>query len=319
MIWQLRTQRIELGDKPVLMGIVNVTPDSFSDGGQFYRSGKLEIHAAVDFALQLIDEGARVIDIGAESTRPGAKRITADEELRRLIPVVAAIREKTETPISVDTSRAVVAKEAVGAGAEIVNDISGATFDPKMLAVLQETGAGVCLMHIQGMPETMQRSPYYNDVVSEVTHWLAGRKQAATDAGIFPERIVLDPGIGFGKNVEHNIAILQNVGRLHQLGSPLLFGVSRKRFLDALSGCDDTLYSRRLETPEADYGSPATQCCCAKPKAAAHTGCGIPQNRLSGTIAVTLFLASQGVRIFRVHDVGEIHHALTAWQLMMKK
>ena len=284
MIWQLRTRRIEPGDKPILMGIGNVTPDSFSDGGQFYTPvGKLDIHAAVDFALQLIDEGAHIIDVGAESTRPGAKRIDTDEELRRLIPVVVAIREKTETPISVDTSRAVVAREAADAGAEIVNDISGATFDPKMFAVLRETGVGVCLMHIQGTPETMQQSPHYDDVVSEVTHWLAGRKQAALDAGISPERIVLDPGIGFGKNAEHNVAILQNIERLHSLGSSLLFGVSRKRFLDTLSGSDNTA-----------------------------------QNRLSATIAVTLFLASHGVQIFRVHDVGEINRALTAWQFITR-
>ncbi|MDR1492725.1 MAG: dihydropteroate synthase [Planctomycetaceae bacterium] len=275
--WRLRTQKLNFNNEPLLMGIINVTPDSFSDGGQFYRNKRLEVSAAVDYALRLVEEGAAILDVGAESTQPGSQRIDETEELRRLVPVVAAIHEKTTTPISVDTYRAAAARESIAAGAEIVNDISAATDDPEMLSVLCETRAGVCLMHKQGMPQTMQKSPRYNDVVAEVAAYLEERKQTLIRAGIMKEKITLDPGIGFGKSPEHNFRLLRETKALHALESPLLYGVSRKRFIDALTGTDNSRF---------------------------------PKNRLPGTLAVTIYLALRGVQIFRVHDVAATRQAL---------
>ena len=259
------------------MGIVNLTPDSFSDGGRFYRGGRVDVTAAVDRALQLIDEGAAIIDLGAESTRPGSQRIDETEELRRIVPVVAAICEKTSVPVSVDTYRAATAREAIAAGAEIVNDISAATFDARMLPLLCESNVGVCLMHIQGTPQTMQQSQHYDDVVAEVAAYLTERKDALIAAGISPERITLDPGVGFGKDASHNLRLLREVETLHAIGLPLLYGISRKRFVDALTGCDHV---------------------------------NDPELRLPGTLAATLFLAQQGVQIFRVHDVAATKQAV---------
>ena len=278
--WQLRTQHIDLTRGPVLMGIVNLTPDSFSDGGRLYRGGRLDVSAAVDYALQLADEGATILDLGAESTRPGSLPIDKTEELRRLVPVVAAICEKTKVPVSVDTYRAAVARECLAAGAEIINDITAATFDEEMLPLLCETGAGVCLMHKKGTPQTMQVDPHYDDVVAEVAAYLAERRNALVTVGILPERIVLDPGIGFGKTAAHNLRLLRETDTLLALGQPLLYGISRKRFLDTLTGVE-------------------------------HPQC--PEHRLPGALAVTLFLASRGVRIFRVHDVTATQQALDAF------
>ena len=278
--WQLRTQNIDLTRGPVLMGIVNLTPDSFSDGGHLYRAGRLDVNAAVDYALQLAEEGATILDLGAESTRPGSLPIDESEELRRLVPVVTAICEATSVPISVDTYRAEVARECLAAGAEIINDISAATFDEEMLPLLCETGAGVCLMHKQGTPQTMQADPHYDDVVAEVAAFLAERKNALIAAGVLPERIALDPGIGFGKTAAHNLRLLRETETLHAMGQPLLYGISRKRFLDTLTGIDHS-----------------------------HA----PELRLPGTLAVTLFLASRGVQIFRVHDVAATKQALDAF------
>ena len=275
--WQLRTQSIDLSKGPVLMGIVNLTPDSFSDGGRFYRDGRFGLTAAVDYALQLVEEGAAILDLGAESTRPGSQRVDAAEELRRIVPVVAAICEKTSVPVSVDTCRAIVARESIAAGAEIVNDISAATFDAEMLPLLRDSKAGICLMHMQGTPQTMQQSPHYEDVVAEVAAYLTERKNALVAAGVSPERITLDPGIGFGKNASHNLRLLREVEALHGIGLPLLYGVSRKRFVDTLTGCDHT---------------------------------NDPKMRLPGTLAATIFLAQKGVQIFRVHDVAATKQAL---------
>jgi len=262
------------------MGIINLTPDSFSDGGRLYRDGRLDVNAAVDHALQLAEEGAAILDLGAESTRPGSLSVGESEELRRLIPVIAAICEVSRVPVSVDTYRAAVAKEALAAGAEIINDISAATFDAAMPPLLCETGAGVCLMHKQGTPQTMQTDPCYDDVVAEVASWLEGRKNALVAAGVPPERITLDPGIGFGKTAAHNLRLIRETEALHALGLPLLYGISRKRFLDTFSGID-----------------------------LSHN----PEQRLPGTLAVTLFLASQGVRIFRTHDVATTKQALDVY------
>jgi len=281
MIWKLRTRILELGRMPLMMGIVNLTPDSFSDGGRFYRNGKPDVSAVVDFSLKLVEEGADILDIGAESTRPGATPIGIEEELKRLLPVLEMVLEKTNVSVSVDTYRAEVAREAIAAGAEIINDISAGTYDPDILAVVQRTGAGICLMHSLGTPETMQQAPNYNDVVAEVAGYLAERKNACLQIGIRPEKIVLDPGIGFGKNVRHNQLLLQNAESFHKLGSPLLYGVSRKRFIDGLSGQDH-----------------------------AHCPENSPEKRLPGTIAACLSLMRENVQILRVHDVAEIRQAM---------
>ncbi|MCS7304788.1 MAG: dihydropteroate synthase [Thermoguttaceae bacterium] len=270
--WQLRTRRLEFGRRPLLMGVLNVTPDSFSDGGKF-----LEPQAAVDHAWRLVAEGAEILDIGGESTRPYAQPVPAEEELRRVMPVLESLAGKLPIAISIDTYKAVVAREAIAAGAEIINDVTALTGDPLMLPLAVETGAAVCLMHMQGRPETMQDNPQYEDVVGEVYAYLQARRDAALAAGIPAERIALDPGIGFGKLLEHNLALLQNAWRLHELGCPVLVGPSRKRFIGQLLG-----------DLEAD--------------------------RRWGTIGAALALARQGVQILRVHDVGIVRQALMVFE-----
>lgn len=270
--WQLRTRRLEFGRRPLLMGVLNVTPDSFSDGGKF-----LEPQAAVDHAWRLAAEGADILDIGGESTRPYAQPISADEELRRVMPVLEALAGRISIPISIDTYKAAVAREALRAGAEILNDITALRGDPAMLPLAVETGAAVCLMHMQGTPQTMQDNPHYADVVGEVYDFLRVRRDAALAAGIQPERIAVDPGIGFGKQLEHNLALLQNAWRLHGLACPVLVGPSRKRFIGQVLG-----------DLEAD--------------------------RRWGTIGAALALARQGVQILRVHDVALVRQALVVFE-----
>ncbi len=219
------------GTRPAVWGILNVTPDSFSDGGLW-----LEPARAVEQALRLVQEGADVLDVGGESTRPGAHEVPVDEEVRRTAPVIAALRAaRVGVPISIDTRKASVARAALDAGATIVNDVSAATHDPAMLATVAQAGAGLVLMHMQGQPATMQRAPAYGDVLAEVGAWLAGRRQAAEAAGVAPGRVWVDPGIGFGKTLEHNLALLQGLERLAATG-PVLLGASRKSFLGALTG-----------------------------------------------------------------------------------
>lgn len=254
------------------MGIVNVTPDSFSDGGRFFDPA-----AAIAQGLQLAAEGADLLDIGGESTRPHAAPVEVEEELRRVLPVLEGLAGQTRVPLSIDTRKARVAREALAAGAQILNDISGLAGDPEMLAVAQESGAAVCLMHMQGTPQTMQDAPHYSDVVREVHDYLRGRRDALLTAGIAAERIALDPGIGFGKTLEHNLALLATAGELHALGCPVLVGPSRKAFLGSLLG-----------DPQAD--------------------------RTLGTIATTLALAQQGVQIVRVHDVADVRRALLVFE-----
>ena len=208
------------------MGIVNVTPDSFSDGGRF-----LESSAAVDHALRLIAEGADIIDLGGESTRPGSEGISAEEELQRLLPVLRQLRRcRPDVPISVDTSKADVAREVLTAGADIINDVSGLS-DPEMITVIRETKAGYCLMHTQGIPKTMQDNPQYEDVVDTVFGFLKKRREMLIDSGITPETIAVDPGLGFGKTSEHNWQLIENITCFHHLGAPILVGHSRKRFI----------------------------------------------------------------------------------------
>ena len=252
------------------MGIVNVTPDSFSDGGRFF-----DPESAIRRAEELLAEGADILDIGGESTRPYATPVSEDEELRRVLPVVQAIRRNhPQAVISIDTTKPVVAAAAIEAGAEIINDISGLA-DPRMLQLAVETQAGVCAMHIQGTPQTMQDRPHYEDVVREVFDHLASRREQLLAAGIERERICLDPGIGFGKTHEHSITLLRHVQRFHELGCPILVGHSRKGFIGHILG-DKTA------------------------------------DRSAGTLGVTLAIALQGIQIIRLH---EIRATREAWQL----
>jgi dihydropteroate synthase len=252
---------------PKLMGVVNVTPDSFSDGGLYLDPG-----AAIAHGRELVADGAGILDVGGESTRPGAEPVAEAEELARVVPVIEGLAD-LEVAISIDTSKAAVAGAALDAGAEIVNDVTALRGDPEMAALCADRGATVVLMHMAGTPRTMQESPTYNDVVAEVTAFLAGRLEAATAAGIAEERIWLDPGIGFGKTAEHNMELLRRLGELAELGRPLLVGASRKSFIGKVDGSG-------------------------------------PGERLGGTIAASVLAATKGAEVLRVHDVAEACQAL---------
>jgi dihydropteroate synthase len=280
------------------MGILNVTPDSFSDGGCF-----CEPDAAVEHGLQLIADGADILDVGGESTRPFSEPVEVQEELRRVMPVVGALCKQTRTPVAIDTSKALVARHAIHAGAEIINDITALTGDSAMLPLAVATGCGVCAMHMRGTPRSMQAAPTYADVVGEVMQYLQDRRDALIAAGIPAERIALDPGIGFGKNIGHNLKLLANARQLHALGCPLLVGHSRKRFLAEL-----TEPSQR-NAPDATAGSSSTTIGGEEvpPRRTAAI------DRTTGTIAVALALARQGVQILRVHDVAAVRQALVAF------
>jgi dihydropteroate synthase len=208
------------------MGIINVTPDSFSDGGHCFDAAD-----AIEHGLRLASEGADILDVGGESTRPFSKPVEAQEELRRVTPVIGELVRQTKLPISVDTRKAIVARHAIRAGAEIINDITALEGDPEMLTLAVETGCGVCAMHMQGTPEAMQENPTYANVVAEVKEYLRERRDRLMDAGLSQDRIALDPGIGFGKTAEHNLQLLANAREFHELGCPVLVGHSRKRFL----------------------------------------------------------------------------------------
>jgi dihydropteroate synthase len=266
--WRIRDGLLHFARRPLLMGIVNVTPDSFSDGGRFFDPA-----AAIEQGLRLAADGAEILDVGGESTRPGAAAVDAREELRRVMPVVAELCRQSSLPVSIDTSKAAVAREALAAGARIINDVSGLEHDPAMVALAAESGAGVCVMHMQGTPRTMQQTPAYDDVVGQVADYLRRRRDALVQAGISAERIAVDPGLGFGKTTEHNLSLLGQVGRFHALGTAVLVGPSRKRFIGQV-----------LADPEAD--------------------------RTAGTIGVALWLARQGVQVIRVHDVAPVRQAL---------
>jgi dihydropteroate synthase len=266
--WRLRTKTLALPRRPLLMGIVNVTPDSFSDSGKY-----LDPVAAIRHGVKLAVAGADILDVGGESTRPDAEPVAAYEEIRRVLPVVQALSIMSDHPVSIDTSKAIVADAAISGGAEIVNDVTGLTGDPAMLEVARRTGAGVVVMHMQGTPQTMQDDPQYEDVTAEVFNYLRSRRDALVAAGIEPDRICLDPGIGFGKTHEHNVTLLANCWRFHELGCPLLVGHSRKGFIGKVLG---------------DKSADTT----------------------AGTIGVACALAAQGVQILRVHDVAEVRQAL---------
>ena len=271
-IWEFQGFRREAGGRPLFMGIVNVTPDSFSDGGRF-----LMADSAVQQAMQLVADGADILDIGGESTRPGAEPVTETEELRRVVPVIERLARATSVPISIDTSKSNVARQALKAGAKIVNDISGLRYDSQMIAVCQEADCGIVCMHMQGTPQTMQINPHYDDVVAEINSFFSERLQTMLAAGIPAERIALDPGVGFGKTPQHNVTILSSIRRFQELGRPVLIGHSRKRFLHKLLG---------------------------KPV----------DDRVFGTVGVSVALANQDVDIIRVHDVAANRDAITAFQ-----
>lgn len=255
---------------PRVMGVVNVTPDSFSDGGRFTG-----LDRALDHAMQLVVEGADILDIGGESTRPGAEPVETAEETDRVVPLIAAVRARWDGPISVDTMKPEVARPAVAAGATIWNDVSALTFSPESLETAAELGCTVVLMHMKGGPPTMQDDPAYDDVVAEVSAWLAARAEAALEAGVARDRIWLDPGIGFGKTDAHNLALTARLDAIAGLGFPVLYGASRKRTIQAI---DPT----------------ATD----------------PMHRLGGSLALALEAARRGAGIIRVHDVRETVQAL---------
>jgi dihydropteroate synthase len=263
--------------RPRLMGVLNATPDSFSDGGRF-----LDPLAARDHGLRMAAEGADCIDVGGESTRPGAERVPAAEQARRVVPVIEALRASLPRamPISIDTTRAEVAAAALDAGADLVNDVSAGRDDPQMLPLVAGRGVQIVLMHMQGEPASMQQDPRYTDVVAEVEAFLLARAGAAMGAGVPREAILLDPGIGFGKHLEHNLALLAALPRLATHGLPLLVGTSRKRMLRALCNCE----------PGTDLGA--------------------------ATAATTALGVTAGARVFRVHDVAANRQALdVAWAI----
>lgn len=262
-------------DRPLLMGVLNLTPDSFTDGGQWLGA------AGIAHGRAMLAAGAKLLDLGGESTRPGAQEISIDEELSRILPAIEALAPEAEAAgavISVDTRKAAVARAAIAAGARVVNDVSGLDFDPDMAAAVAETGASLIIMHAQGRPETMQDDPRYGDVVLDVFDALAERIIRAEEAGISRTRLAIDPGIGFGKTMDHNLLLLRSLSILHGFGCPVLLGVSRKRFIGTIGG-----------------GLP-------------------PRQRDVGTHALTLAAIGQGVQMHRVHDVAGAAQSLALWQ-----
>jgi dihydropteroate synthase len=269
MIWRTARRRFDLGRRGVIMGVINVTPDSFSDGGCFAG-----VHEAVAHGLRLVAEGAEILDIGGESTRPGAEAVPADEEIRRVVPVVRALAARTGSALSIDTSKAEVARAALEAGAEIINDVTALQGDAGMAPLAARSGAGVVLMHMRGSPRTMQRNPDYTDVVAQVLEFLRERLAAAAAAGIDAERLAIDPGIGFGKTVEHNLRLIAGLPGFAATGRPVLLGVSRKSFLATAAGCREM----------GDRDAP--------------------------TVALTSLGRELGARLFRVHAVRPNKQAL---------
>ncbi len=256
--------------RPLIMGIVNVTPDSFSDGSAHFSTD-----AATDHALKLIEEGADILDIGGESTRPGADPVSEEEELARIVPVLERLRDCGK-PLSVDTFKPAVMRAALDAGADLINDIYALRMPGALEVVAAHPNCGICLMHMQGEPKTMQQAPVYNDVTEDVYHFLAERKSAVVNAGVDAARICLDPGYGFGKTVQQNFQLLREQDRLSGLHSPLLIGLSRKSMIGAITG-------------------------------------RIPQERVAGSLAAALAAVSRGAAILRVHDVAQTTDALNVW------
>ena len=268
---------LSLGGRTLVMGIVNVTPDSFSDGGEF-----LDHAAAVAQGLRCVMQGADLLDIGGESTRPGAAAVDADEECRRVVPVIERLAAETAVPLSIDTAKAAVARAALDAGATLLNDVTALRADPQMAAVAADSGAPLCLMHMQGTPRTMQQAPHYDDLMGEIVGALRESLALAVDAGVDEQQILVDPGIGFGKTLAHNLAILRRLPELRSLGRPILLGTSRKSFIGK------TL--------------------------------GLPvEERAFGTAATVAYGIAQGARIVRVHDVAEMSQVARMTDAMMGK
>lgn len=262
--WSTGRRTLDLSGRPCIMGILNVTPDSFSDGNQYFRH-----EAAVARALEMEAQGADIIDIGGESTRPDAPPVDDHDELRRVIPVIELLATRLKIPISIDTYKASVAKAALAAGAEIVNDISGLAFDKHMAEVVAAAGAGLVVMHTRGKPQEMQQNTCYADIIAEVSQYLSHSVSVAKAAGVKPERIVIDPGIGFAKDVEGNLEIIRRLQEFSQLGRPILVGASRKAFIGKITG-------------------------------------RVPAERIFGTAAVMALAIHNGATILRVHDVREM-------------
>jgi len=259
------------------MGVLNITPDSFYDGGVYFDPAR-----AVERGLELAADGADIIDVGGESTRPGADPVPAGEEQRRILPVIAALRKKTKALISVDTTKAEVAEAALASGADIINDISAGRFDVRMLPVAARSGAGLILMHMKGTPKTMQIDPHYEDVVAEVKAFLRERIDAAESCGIQRERIIIDPGIGFGKTFEDNLTLLNSLASLAELGRPVLVGISRKSFIGNILNLE-------------------------------------AQERLEGTIAAAVVSVISGASLLRVHDLRAVKRAVTVAETILSQ
>ena len=260
--WLCRDRVLMLGERTIVMGILNVTPDSFSDGGSFSNPS-----AAVEHALEMAAQGADIIDVGGESTRPGAEPVPVSEEIARVVPVIEQIRAQSDVFISIDSMKAEVALQALNAGADIINDVSALEADPVMAEVAEKMRAGIVLMHMKGSPKTMQESPSYGDVVKDISSYLRARLDYADQNGIHRDRIVIDPGIGFGKTPEHNLALLRRLPVMSECDRPVLIGASRKSFIGHVTGRDD------------------------------------PVQRKSGSLGVAAWAIFQGAHILRVHDV----------------
>ncbi len=282
---RLKDAVLELSSRTHIMGVINVTPDSFSDGGRFIRGdrgGRPDFMLAVETALKMAEDGADIIDVGGESTRPGAERLPLEEELARVVPVIEGIRKHSDVPVSIDTYKSETAKAAVLAGASIINDISGGGFDPDMLPLAASAGAAVILMHIKGTPADMQKEPHYEDVVREVKDYLAERAKEAVSAGVPRDKILVDPGIGFGKTVRHNLELINRLDEIAALGYPVVLGTSRKAFIGRLTGVAEA------------------------------------KDRLDGTIASCVVGIVRGAKVIRVHDVRAAKRAATVADAILK-
>jgi len=277
MIWQIGGRGLDLSRHSIIMGVLNVTPDSFSDGGEFFTTEK-----AVEHGIRLAAEGAQIIDVGGESTRPGAAPVSATEELARVRPVIAKLREEIPAFISIDTTKAAVARGALEAGAAIINDVTGGRADPEMMPLAADKKAAFIVMHMQGTPQTMQTNPHYDNVVTEVTDFFRQQYARALECGIDSMAIAFDPGIGFGKTVEHNLELLANLPRLRVHNRPIVVGVSRKSSLGQMIGSTEM------------------------------------SDRLAPTIAFTAMLRERGANILRVHDVKENVAALRVTERLLE-
>ena len=277
-LWKFRDHIFDLSRHGLIMGVLNVTPDSFSDGAKFFT-----VEKAVEHGLEMAEEGAQIIDVGGESTRPGSERVAAEEEMRRVIHVIEKLRAKIDILISIDTSKAEVAHAAIQAGASIVNDVTGGRGDKEMMPLVAESKSGFIIMHMQGNPRTMQMEPRYTDVVSEVADFFRQQRARAIEYGIDPMAIAFDPGIGFGKTLEHNLELLAHLEQLRVHDRPLAVGVSRKSFLVTLIGSSDM------------------------------------EDRLAPAVALTSLLRARGADVFRVHDVKESANALRVTEAMLQR